>query len=105
MMILLFAYLLLINIVDYVTTKILLSKGQFAEANPILSSLMVHLNTVDAILYFKMFFVGMLIALMALLYHRRPDRYNALSWRLIILAINLGLTGVVIRSLYYIYIT
>lgn len=102
-MFLLFAYLLFINIADYATTKILLSQGQFAEANPFLVVLIGHVNTVDVILYVKLTFVTLLGFM---LYRYHSDHYKTFRWRALMFAIgfvNIGLTGVVIRSLYFIH--
>ena len=56
----LFLLLFLLNIVDFVTTKILVDiQGFIVEANPILYNLMVNFDTVWVILYIKLLILGL----------------------------------------------
>jgi hypothetical protein len=96
-----FLVLVLINLLDFITTSILIDKfGFWIEANPLLTFSMVQANSVYPIIIHKFIFLFMFALFMWILYKRRPDRYKLPIWTWIVWIINLALLGVVIRSTY-----
>lgn len=96
-----FLYLILINLLDFVTTSILIQKfGFWIEANPLLTFSMVQANSVYPILIHKFIPLFIFAVFLWILYKVHPHRYNLPIWTWIVWAINIALTGVVIRSTY-----
>lgn len=96
-----FLYLIFINLLDFVTTAMLIERhGYWVEANPLLYLSMVAADSVYPILIAKivpMFIFGIAMWTMQKFY---PDRYKLSIWIWMVMAINVGLTAVVIRSIY-----
>lgn len=99
-----FLYLIFINLIDFVTTSMLINKfGFWIEGNPLLYNAMVHTDSVYPILLAKiipLFIFGLFMWIMKVY---RPDRYKLKVWLWSTIIINISLTGVVIRSIYAIY--
>jgi hypothetical protein len=98
-----FWYLVVINILDYLTTAYLVYKqGFIVEANPILLYTMQITGTVLVILGIKLSMLALYAYFMYLLSVYHPNRYKHPMWLWVISTINIAYTFVVLRSIYVI---
>lgn len=96
-----FLYLILVNLLDFVTTAILVNQyGFWIEANPFLTTAMIQADSVYPILIHKIIPLFIFAVMMWIMKVRRPDRYNKPVWIWVVMTINLITTIVVIRSIY-----
>lgn len=101
-----FLYLLLLQLVDYVTTAHVVARQGFdMEANQWLLHLMRISGTPYAILGFKLFAFTIYAGAMYALYIFQPERFARPIWRWVVYLFNIAYTVVVLRTIYIIVIT
>lgn len=95
-----YLYLIVINLLDYITTRMLVVRQGFeVEANPILRHLITIADSTYPILLLKVLAV---IAYGAGLYWLKtlhPERYALPIWLWVTIGIDLILTGIVVGSI------
>lgn len=101
---LLYFWLLVANVYDFITTKILLDKGLYIEGNPVMRWLMTITHSVYSILWIKLFYIAVLF--FGLQYFEAKHPQQSKKWHInqILLTVNILLTIVVVRSFYFMHI-